>query len=117
MTNPSSHVHDVHRDIAKGAAAAFGLAGMILARSVAKNLWLVGGVGSGVLAAWLCREEEGGALSDTVRGVGYEVAIKARQYLFMWRTGKLSYEYFKKWEELDKKYDIMKKVGGHGVCG
>lgn len=98
------------RDIAKGAAAAFGLMGMILGRSLAKNLWLLGGVSSGVLAAYLSREEEGGALSDTVRAVGYEVAMRTRQYLFMWRTGKLSYVYFKRWEELDQKYAIVKKV-------
>ena len=69
---------------------------MLVARSLARNLWLVGGIASAVLAGSLAREEEGGALSDVVRAVGFEVALKARQLSFMYRTGRLSYVYFKK---------------------
>lgn len=96
----SPRCHQTHArarsDIAVAAAGTFGLLGMIVFRSLARNLWLVGGMASAVLAGSLAREEEGGALSDVVRAVGFEVALKARQLIFMARTGRLSYAYFKK---------------------
>ena len=87
----------------------FGLVGMLVGRSLARNLWLIGAIASGGLAAYLAREEEGGALSDAVRLVGYTAAVKARQLLLMYRTGRLSYETLRRWEALDKKWELTKK--------
>jgi len=91
------------------AAGAFGLLGMIVGRSLARNLWLVCGIASAVLAGSLAREEEGGALSDVVRAVGFELALKARQFFFMYRTGRLSYAYLRKWEKLDRRYQLTRR--------
>jgi hypothetical protein len=105
-----------HSDIAVAAAGAFGLLGMIVGRSLARNLWLVSGIASAVVAGSLAREEEGGALSDVVRAVGFEVALKARQFFFMYRTGRLSYVYFKKVNPVHPAAGALHALGGRLVA-
>lgn len=95
-TEPTPDTNKPHSDIAVAAAAAFGLLGMLVGRSLAHNLWLVCGIASAVLAGSLAREEEGGALADVVRAVGFELALKSRQFFFMYRTGRLAYAYNRK---------------------
>lgn len=105
---PDAKVDSV--DIAVGAAGVFGILGLMIGRSIASNLWFVGFLTGALWAGFLAREEEGGAVSDVIRAVGWEVAVKTRQLVLMYRTGKLSYMYAKKWEAFDRKYAVLRKV-------
>lgn len=105
---PDAQIDSV--DIAVGAAGAFGLLGLLIGRSLASNLWFVGFLTGALGAGFLAREEEGGAVSDVIRAVGWQVAVKTRQLVFMYRTGRLSYVYAKKWEAFDRKYAVTKKM-------
>jgi len=97
-------------DIAVGAAGVFGILGLMIGRSLAHNLWFVGFLAGALGAGCLAGEEEGGAVSDVIRTVGWEVAVKTRQFLFMYRTGRLTYVYANKWEAFDRKYAVLRKV-------
>lgn len=105
---PDAKVDSV--DIAVGAAWVFGFLGLMIGRSIASNLWFVGFLTGAMWAGFLAREEEGGAISDVIRAVGWQVAVKTRQLVFMYRTGRLSYIYAKKWEAFDRKYAVLRKM-------
>jgi len=107
-----------------GATTSAGIVGMVLAASLAPNLWLVG-----LLAGSLYGYETGQGISKEPHtpptSVVPSVIVKsgrklAKAYLniydalqtfwFMYKTGQLSYEYYQRYAELDNRFAIQSKV-------
>jgi hypothetical protein len=97
-----------------GAAVAGGLGGMIIGWSVFINLWLLGAALGAATCSYMSRQE--GQLASICQTVGIQVALIYKdvkdfydQTVFMYRTGKLSYNYWKVWETYDSKYNLTKR--------
>ena len=107
-----------------GATTSAGTVGMVLAASLAPNLWLVG-----LLAGSLYGYETGQGISKEPHtpptSVVPSLIVKsgrklAKAYLniydavqtfwFMYKTGQLSYEYYQRYAELDNRFAIQSKV-------
>eukprot|EP00752_Nemacystus_decipiens_P006778 g6087.t1 len=98
-----------------GAAFAGAVAGMIVGWSVLPNLWLVGGVTGAVAFAALSRSSNGtaGSICSTC---GIQVALIYKdirdwweQTVFLYKTGKLSYTYWRGFERYDQAWGLSTK--------
>ncbi|CAM9351365.1 unnamed protein product [Choristocarpus tenellus] len=97
-----------------GAAFVGGFGGMVLGWSVLPNLWLVGAVGGVVTCALLSRTS--GVAGVFCSTFGAQVALLYKdirdwyeQTIFLYKTGKLSYTYFKVFEEYDRAWGLTIK--------
>ncbi|CAM9467133.1 unnamed protein product [Ectocarpus sp. 13 AM-2016] len=98
-----------------GAAFAGSVAGMIVGWSVLPNLWLVGGVTGALAFAALSRSSTGtvGTICSTC---GIQVALMYKdvrdwweQTVFLYKTGKLSYTYWRVFEGYDQAWGLSAK--------
>ncbi|CBJ29777.1 expressed unknown protein [Ectocarpus siliculosus] len=98
-----------------GAAFAGSVAGMIVGWSVLPNLWLVGGVTGALAFAALSRSSTGtvGTICSTC---GIQVALMYKdvrdwweQTVFLYKTGKLSYTYWRGFERYDQAWGLSAK--------
>lgn len=114
-----------NRSIKWGATVSGGLMGMLLAVSGAPNLWLMGSLAGSVFgyetSKRLPLNDE--TLNDfnvmqslVIHSGRYLATIALRIYdtfqafFFMYKTGQLSYEYYKSYALLDKRLSIQKKI-------
>jgi hypothetical protein len=116
------------REIRRGTAVASCLLGMILGTTILPNLWLLGMV-AGVLYGFEITkdisEEHRPQLEQADKIIVANFLIScgkqlARAYInivdggkalwFLYKTGQLSYEYYKTYETMDKKFAIQNKV-------
>ncbi|CAM9893087.1 unnamed protein product, partial [Hapterophycus canaliculatus] len=98
-----------------GAAFAGGVAGMIVGWSILPNLWLAGAVAGAVAFAALSRSSSGtaGSFCSTC---GIQVALIYKdirdwweQTVFLYKTGKLSYTYWRGFEKYDQAWGLTAK--------
>ncbi|CAM9381981.1 unnamed protein product [Scytosiphon promiscuus] len=98
-----------------GATFAGSVAGMIVGWSVLPNLWLVGAVAGAVAFAALSRSSSGpvGSFCSTC---GIQVALIYKdirdwweQTVFLYKTGKLSYTYWRGFEKYDQAWGLTTK--------
>lgn len=109
------------KEIATFALITTGLMGMTLGISMSSNLWFVGFVLGALYGQKVAKENDGNPsnipLSAIILSTSKQVA---KGYLtvsdaikgiwFMYKTGQLSYEYYKTYAALDKKFEIQNKV-------
>ncbi|CAM9344259.1 unnamed protein product, partial [Discosporangium mesarthrocarpum] len=100
-----------------GAACIGGLGGMVLGWSVLPNLRLVGAVGGAVAFALISRTP--GSAGSFCATSGTQVALLYKdvmdwcdQTVFLYKTGKLSYTYWKVFEEYDLAWGLTEKYEG-----
>ena len=114
-----------NRSIKWGATVSGGLMGMLLAVSGSPNLWLVGILAGSVFGYETSKRlpSNDGALNDfnviqslVIYSGRYVATLALRVYdtfqafFFMYKTGQLSYEYYKSYALLDKRLSIQKKI-------
>jgi hypothetical protein len=98
--------------------------GLVLATSIMPNLWLVGGL-LGILFGYDTGKSYASEPHIPPRNIGQSLVIAsgrklAKLYLkihdafqtffFMYKTGQLSYEYYQRYAELDKRFEIQSKI-------
>ena len=113
------------RSIKWGATISGGLMGMLLAISGAPNLWLVGILCGSVFGFETTKRLPANGIASTDLNVIQALVIYIGRYLalaslrvydtlqaffFMYKTGQLSYEYYKSYAALDKRLSIQKKI-------
>lgn len=109
-----------YRDVKFGTTVASALLGSIAFASVSPNLWLLG-----LLLGSVFGYETGRAPPDTVDGYLQKFVLRigrrlAKVYLklfdflqtffFMYKTGQLSYEYYKRYERIDERWGLTQKM-------
>jgi hypothetical protein len=108
-----------------GATVSGGMMGMLLAVSGAPNLWLVGILCGSVFGYETTKRLPANDFTSTELNVVQSMviylgrglatmALKAydtlQAFFFMYKTGQLSYEYYKSYAALDKRLSIQKKI-------
>jgi hypothetical protein len=108
-----------YRDVAIGSTISGSLLGLLLSLTVYANLWLVGGIMGGLWGYDVSKNHATttNTLSNIVLALGRRLA---KAYLlmydgvngiwFMYKTGQLSYEYYKTFSKLDEKFAITNKM-------
>ena len=108
-----------YKDVRIGTLFVSAFCGLLLAASVIRNLWLVGAVAGGVYGASIAHDtnDPDGPVGQLLVNLGRSVAKKwlqvydfAAAMWFMYRTGQLSYDYWKRYEDLDRRLGITDKV-------
>lgn len=117
---PQASVLD-YKSLQRGTTACGTLCGILLSTSILPNLWLMGGLAGGIYGYDLCsRPDEpppsnlpartliswGRRLSTTF----LSVLDSCRTLWFLYKTGELSYQYYKRYEAMDKRFAIQNKV-------
>jgi hypothetical protein len=113
------------REIRRGTAVASCLLGMILGTTILPNLWLVGMMAGVFYGFEITKDlfEESESQADKTIVANFLISCGrqlARAYInivdggkalwFLYKTGQLSYEYYKTYENLDQKFAIQNKV-------
>ena len=108
-----------YKDVRIGTMFVSAFCGLLLAASVIRNLWLVGAVAGGVYGASIAHDtnDPDGPVGQLLVNLGRSTAKKWLQVydffvalFFMYRTGQLSYDYWKRYEDLDRRLGITDKV-------
>ncbi|KAG7366489.1 hypothetical protein IV203_029159 [Nitzschia inconspicua] len=116
-----------YRDVQRGTTFAGGIIGMILGTTILPNLWLIGMLFGALYGFEVTRppledqttEEQSkpNPMGRYLIKVGRMLATKFLQFYdywktlwFLYKTGQLSYEYYKRYETLDKRFEIQSKV-------
>lgn len=113
------------REIRRGTAVASCLVGMILGTTILPNLWLVGMMAGVMYGFEITKDisEKNESQADKTIVANFLISCGrqlARAYInivdggkalwFLYKTGQLSYEYYKSYETLDQKFAIKNKV-------
>ena len=104
-----------------GCAVSSGLMGMLLATSLIPNLWLMGLLAGSLYGYDVGKrddeEAQVGPLPGVILYAGKRLALAYLQVFdffnavfFMWKTGQLSYEYYKTYATLDQRFAIQRKI-------
>eukprot|EP00611_Tribonema_gayanum_P002885 TRINITY_DN12205_c0_g1_i1.p1 TRINITY_DN12205_c0_g1~~TRINITY_DN12205_c0_g1_i1.p1 ORF type:complete len:410 (+),score=68.16 TRINITY_DN12205_c0_g1_i1:194-1423(+) len=100
-----------------GSAVAGGFGGMLLGWSVFVNLWLLGAVAGAAACALLCTTD--GPVGSFISEIGMQVALVYKdikdfydQTVFLYKTGKLSYQYWSMWDDYDRRFQLTAKYNG-----
>jgi hypothetical protein len=116
-----------YRDVTAGCVAAATVTSVALGISVAPNLWLVSGMLGGLYGYQTGKDlerrqrDEGAEQMNVVQvatvAAGRRLArayLKANDvvqtYFFLYKTGQLSYAYYKQYAKLDERYAIQQKI-------
>jgi hypothetical protein len=107
-----------------GSTVSAGIMGIVLASSIMPNLWLIGGL-MGILFGYDTGKAYASEPHIPPQNIGQSLVIAsgrklAKMYLkvydafqtffFMYKTGQLSYEYYQRYAELDKRFEIQSKI-------
>ena len=112
-----------YEDVRWGAAVSAGFLGMLLGLSVSPALWLMGSLAGGFYG-WetakrlsLADQAPLNALNNLIIRMGRKLAKSVLLFydavnaiFFMYKTGQLSMEYYKRYAVLDKRFEIQTKV-------
>jgi hypothetical protein len=108
-----------YKDVRVGTTIVSAFCGLILAASVIRNLWLIGAVAGAVYGSSITQSNDPdlGPMGQVLVNLGRSAAKKWLQVFdfatamwFMYRTGQLSYDYWKRYEDLDRRLGITDKV-------
>ena len=110
-----------YQSLQRGTAVASAVLGMFVAATLWPNLWLMGGLVGAVYGHDLCsRPEEpppSHLLARTLIGLGRRLARGTLQFMdycrtlwFLYKTGELSYQYYKRYETMDQRFAIQAKL-------
>lgn len=108
-----------YKDVKIGTTFVSAFCGLILAASVIRNLWLIGAVAGGIYGSSIAHDtnDPDGPVGQLLVNLGRSTAKKWLQVydffvalFFMYRTGQLSYDYWKRYEDLDRRLGITDKV-------
>ena len=87
--------------------------GSILARSIARNLGVLGWFLCGCFGSYFgyigSKYEAGGVIGNIMAYIGIVLSKKYNETTFLYRSGRLSYVYYQEFEKYDRKYKIMDK--------
>ena len=87
--------------------------GSILARSVARNLSVLGWFLCGCVSSYFgyigSKYEAGGVLGNIMAYIGIMLSKKYNETTFLYKSGRLSYVYYQEFEKYDRKYKLMDK--------
>ena len=100
-----------------------GALGAFLGMSISKNLWLAGFLLGGLYGQKVAKENDGNPTDIPFSVIILEIAKRfanisltvwdgVQGIWFMYKTGQLSYEYYKTYAKLDKRFQIQNKVDG-----
>jgi len=111
------------QDIRRSTAITSSFVGMILGITILPNLWLVGMVAGALYGLDVTKDigeydpEQKNSLANFLISTATRLAKAYRKTVdglkalwFLYKTGQLSYEYYKSYETLDKKFAIQQKV-------
>jgi hypothetical protein len=112
-----------YENVKWGAAVSAGFLGMLIGLSILPNLWLMGTL-AGFLYGWEIGKKlpetlptTRNALNNMIVNLGRNLAKgcltvydAANAIFFMYKTGELSYSYYKRFSVLDKRFKIQNKV-------
>jgi len=113
-----------------GCTIAAGLCGLVVGTSLVPNLWLIGSILGGLYGYNVVKdqsveldedeqfeEEPQGAIASTIINLGRRLALLALSIydrcviaFYVYKTGQLSYEYYKAYAKLDQRFAIQDKV-------
>jgi hypothetical protein len=109
-----------YKDVQVGTTLVSALFGLIIAASVTRNLWLIGAVAGGVYGSSIAQDTNDpdlGPAAQFLVDLGRSVAKRwlrawdfATAMWFMYKTGELSYDYWKRYEDLDRRLGLTDKV-------
>ena len=109
-----------YKGVQVGTMLVSALFGLIIATSVTRNLWLFGAVAGGVYGSSIAQDTNNPDLSPAAQflvDIGRSVATRwlrawdfATAMWFMYKTGELSYDYWKRYEDLDRRLGLTDKV-------
>ena len=111
-----------YKDLQKGTTVAGIIVGMILGTTILPNLWLVGSILGGMYGYDIANHDKHPIPPSNIGAKGLmEVGRKlAKSWLqlydywktlwFLYKTGQLSYEYYKSYSSLDEKFQIQAKI-------
>jgi hypothetical protein len=110
-----------YHDLTIGSTVSAGFLGMLLATTIFPNLWLAGLLGGCYYGYEVSKDyatnPPTNSLAKLVVGMGRRLAkfyLKVNDAIqsmwFLYKTGQLSYEYYKTYSRLDERYDITTKV-------
>ena len=109
-----------YKDVQVGTMLVSALFGLIIATSVTRNLWLIGAVAGGVYGSSIAQDTNDpdlGPAAQFLVDLGRSVAKRwlrawdfATAMWFMYKTGELSYDYWKRYEDLDRRLGLTDKV-------
>lgn len=107
-------------DIQRGTSIAGSLIGLVIGTTILPNLWLIGAIFGAVYGYDITKEIPSDGLSifpSFLVSFGKKIAnllLQLNDYCksiwFLYKTGQLSYEYYKTYENLDSKFAIQTKV-------
>ena len=109
-----------NRAVGKGATLLSSLLGLALASSVARHLWLLGLAAGAFYGLGISKDVDDpdtSPVAQLIISYGRILAKKVLQYydfvqgvFFMYKTGQLSYDYWKRYENLDQRFQIQDKM-------
>ena len=110
-----------YKNIQWGSTVCASFAGMLLAMSILPELWLLGALSAGYyghqLTNDLASKPPTGVIGTTLVSMGRKVAkVVLRAYdgvmgvVFLFKTGQLSYQYYKVYDKWDQRFGIQEKM-------
>ena len=109
-----------YKGVQVGTMLVSALFGLIIATSVTRNLWLFGAVAGGVYGSSIAQGTNNpdlGPAAQFLVDLGRSVAKRwlrawdfATAMWFMYKTGELSYDYWRRYEDLDRRLGLTDKV-------
>ena len=110
-----------YKSLQRGTTFASAMTGMILATTLLPNLWLMGLLVGGIYGYDLCsRPDEpppSGLVARTFIQWGRFLATTVLSFMdscrtlwFLYKTGELSYQYYKSYELMDQRFNIQSKM-------
>eukprot|EP00980_Cylindrotheca_fusiformis_P021656 scaffold8505_cov130-Cylindrotheca_fusiformis.AAC.22 len=113
-----------YKSLQRGTLVASAIYGMVLSCTILPNLWLVGAILGGMYGYEVASLKEGN-LPPAPKNVASKLCISSGRRLakvslrlfdglralwFLYKTGQLSYEYYKRYEVMDKRFGIQDKM-------
>jgi hypothetical protein len=116
-----------YKDVQRGTTFVGGILGLILGTTILPNLWLVGMLLGAMYGYEITKEpvvmdpseppQEPNMVAKRLISLGRKIARAFLQTYdqwktlwFLYKTGQLSYEYYKRYEMLDQRFEIQNKV-------
>lgn len=109
------------KTLRRGTTVAGGMVGMVLATTLLPNLWLVGMLSGALYGSDLITRTQEEPPSDFVgrnllklgvrlTNLALQVIDHVQTFWFLYKTGQLSYQYYKQYEAIDQRFQIQSKM-------
>jgi len=108
-----------YQQLRQGTTTTAGILGMILLASIRPNLWLVGAFAGAAYGRnrisldedeteWLPRTIQ--RAGRQVTEVAVEIMDRLKALYFLYKTGELSYDYYKRYQKIDERWKVQEKM-------